>query len=71
MNKKEMRYKMDKQTFEEYVNQGILINIQKPKFVEYRTASVKCEGYTSKTKTMPVEVLITSYYAKPLYNLKK
>ena len=61
---------MDKQTFEQYIASGILVNMQKPEFVEYRTASIKCDGHTTKTRTMPVEVEVTGYYARPLYNLK-
>ena len=68
--KKITKYQMDKKTFKEYVAQGILVNMQKPKFVEYRTASIKCDGHTTKTKTIPVEVLVTGYYARPLYNLR-
>ena len=63
-------YKMDKQTFDAYVLEGILINIQKPSFLEYRTAIIKADGHTTKTKTMPVEIHVTNYYDRPLYNLK-
>lgn len=64
------KYKMTKQTFDEYVAAGILINMQSPSFVEYRTALIKCDGHTTKTRTMPVEVEVSGYYPKPLYNLK-
>tara|TARA_R110001583_G_scaffold187436_1_gene348746 strand:+ start:43 stop:252 length:210 start_codon:yes stop_codon:yes gene_type:complete len=64
------KYKMDKQTFNEYVDQGILVNIQEPTFIKYRTALIKCDGHTTKTKTMPVEIIVNSYYPKPLFNLK-
>tara|TARA_R110000824_G_scaffold267719_1_gene456529 strand:+ start:843 stop:1046 length:204 start_codon:yes stop_codon:yes gene_type:complete len=61
------KYKMSLQTYEEYLGQGIFINMQKPKWGKNRSAIIKGTGYTTKTKTMPVEIEVLGYYATPVY----
>tara|TARA_R100001244_G_scaffold44744_2_gene40579 strand:+ start:34 stop:210 length:177 start_codon:yes stop_codon:yes gene_type:complete len=58
---------MTKATYEEYLGQGIFVNMQKPKWGKNRSAIIKGHGYTTKTKTIPVEVEVSGYYPAPIY----
>ena len=61
---------MTKQTYKEYVAEGILVNIQKPIYGKNRSAIIKCDGHSTPTKKFPIEIEVSAYYPQPLYNLK-
>ena len=67
MAKRITNYKMTKQTFNEYVEAGILVNLEKPVFHKHRSAIIKCDGHSIPTKKFPVSVEVTGYYAQTQY----
>ncbi len=61
------KYKMSLQTYVEYLGVGIFINMGKPKWGKNRSAIIKGTGYTTKTKTMPVEVEVLRYWPQRVH----
>tara|TARA_Y100001973_G_C5142078_1_gene303472 strand:+ start:400 stop:600 length:201 start_codon:yes stop_codon:yes gene_type:complete len=62
------KYKMDKKTFDLYVQQEILSELSKAKWGKNRSAIItaKAKG-TRKNEFFPVEVEVLGYYKLPIY----
>lgn len=61
------KYKMTKQTFEEYKAQDIIFNISKPQWGKNRSAIFTATGRINKKRTMPIEIEVTAFYELPKY----
>tara|TARA_R110000824_G_scaffold295738_7_gene484054 strand:- start:594 stop:794 length:201 start_codon:yes stop_codon:yes gene_type:complete len=61
------KYKMTKQTFEEYQAADIIFDISKGKWGKNRSAIFTATGRINKTKTMPIEIEVTAFYELAKY----
>ena len=61
------KYKMTKQTFNEYLAEGILCNPQNAIYHKNRAAIIHCDGHVSPSKKIPVQIEVSGYYPQPTY----
>jgi len=58
------KLKMDKSTYQEYLNQKIFFEMKSPKWGKNRSAVIVGRGLDTRGRSMPVEVEVLGYYVQ-------
>tara|TARA_R110002051_G_scaffold43677_1_gene89262 strand:- start:235 stop:426 length:192 start_codon:yes stop_codon:yes gene_type:complete len=61
------KLKMDKATYQEYLDQKIFFDMKTPKWGKNRSALIFGKGLDTRGRSMPVEVEVTGFYVLAKY----